>query len=98
MPGLGLRIVADRRIGQIRTAMLALLEGHAGPDVRRIEQRVRFAENMEALWYLRQDLVATLSTVGDETAARERIAQINGLFKGWLPSTMVPRVHHRFPA
>ncbi|MGI4777341.1 MAG: hypothetical protein ACRYGA_04385 [Janthinobacterium lividum] len=78
--------------------MLALLQGRSGVEVKRIEQRVRFAENLEALWYLRQDLVATLSAIGEETTAREQIARINVLFKGWLPSTMVPRVHHRFTA
>lgn len=98
LPGLGLRIVANRRIGRIRDAMLALLQGRSGTEVQRIEQRVMFAENLEALWYLRQDLVATLSAFGEETAAREQMARINGLFKGWLPSTMVPRAHHRFTA
>jgi hypothetical protein len=96
LPGLGLRSVADRRMRRIRTAMLSLLNGHSGVEVRRVEQRVQFAENLEALWYLRQDLVSTLTAVGDETTARQQILRITGLFKGWLPSTMVSRTHHRF--
>ncbi len=96
LPGLGLRSMADRRVSKIRGAMLSLLKGHTGSEVRRIEQRVQFADSLEALWYLRQDLVSTLSAVGDETVARQQILRINDLFKGWLPSTMVPRTHHRF--
>lgn len=96
LPGLGLRIVANRRIGRIRAAMLSLLVARDGPEVRRIEQRVRFAENLETLWYLRQDLVAVLSATGEEATVREQIVGITALFRGWLPATMVPRVHHRF--
>ena len=93
LPGLGLRIVANRRI---RAAMLSLLVARDGPEVRRIEQRVRFAENLETLWYLRQDLVAVLAAPGEEATVREQIVGITALFRGWLPATMVPRVHHRF--
>ena len=98
LPGLGVRSMADRRISHIRGAMLSLLKGHSGNEIRRVEQRVQFADNLEALWYLRQDLVATLTAVGDEAVARRQILRINNLFKGWLPSTMVARTHHRFTA
>ena len=96
MPGLGLRIAADRRIRRIRGSMLSLLRGHTGVEIKRIEQRVQFADSLESLWYLRQDLVCVLASVGEEASARQQILQINDLFRGWLPSTMVPRAHHRF--
>jgi len=84
LPGLGLRRSADRQMGQIRTAMLSLLQVHGGHSIQRVAQRVRFAGDLEALWYLRQDV-----------AARRQMRQINRLFKGGLPGTMGPRTHQR---
>ena len=95
-PGLNLRRSADRRLGQIRTAMLTLLEASGGHRVQRIAQRVRFADDLEALWYLRQDLMYALAEIDGEHVAQRRMKQINRLFKGGLPQTMGPRVHHRF--
>jgi hypothetical protein len=95
LPGLGLRRSPDRQMGQIRTAMLLLLQVHGGHSVQRVAQRVRFAGDMEALWYLRQDVLAALSAIDGEVAARRQMTQINRLFKGGLPGTMGPRPHQR---
>jgi hypothetical protein len=95
LPGLGLRRSPDRQMGQIRTAMLSLLQVHGGHTMQRVAQRVRFAGDLEALWYLRQDVLTALSAVDGEVAARRQMRQINRLFKGGLPDTMGPRNHHR---
>ena len=94
LPGFGLRRSADRQLGQIRTAMLSLLQVHGGHAMQRVAQRVRFAGDLEALWYLRQDVLTALSAVDGEVAARRQMQQINRLFKGGLPDTMGPRNHH----
>ena len=94
-PGLNLRRSADRQMGQIRTAMLSLLQVHGGHTIQRVAQRVRFAGDLEALWYLRQDVLTALSAVDGEAAARRQMRQINRLFKGGLPGTMGPRSHMR---
>jgi hypothetical protein len=94
-PALGLRRSSDRQMGQIRTAMLSLLQTHGGHSAQRVAQRVRFAGDLEALWYLRQDVLTALSAVDGEAAARRHMRQINRLFKGGLPGAMVPRPHHR---
>jgi hypothetical protein len=96
-PGIGRGRSAERKARQIRTAMLTLLQVHTGSNVQRLMQRVRFAEDVEALWYLRQDLLAALSEVDGELEARRQVNQINGMFKGGLPNTMGPRIHQRFP-
>lgn len=98
LSGLGLRRSADHHLGRIRHAMLALLQTHGGHAIQRIAHRVRFADDLEALWYLRQDLLMALSTLDGEAAARRQLRQINGLFKGRLPQTMGPRAHQRFSA
>lgn len=95
LPGFGSRRSAERQMGQIRTAMLSLLQVHGGHSVQRVAQRVRFAGDLEALWYLRQDVLTALSAVDGEVAARRQMRQINRLFKGGLPNTMGPRTHHR---
>ena len=94
-PGFGFRRSADRQMGQIRTAMLSLLQVHGGHTMQRVAQRVRFAGDLEALWYLRQDVLTALSAVDGEVAARRQMRQINRLFKGGLPGSMEPRTHHR---
>ena len=79
-------------------AMLVLLDANAGPAAQRIAQRVRFASDLEALWYLRQDLLVAVSAIDGEAAAHQRMHEINRLFRRGLPQTMGPRVHHRFTA
>jgi hypothetical protein len=96
-PGLSLRRSTDRQLGQIRTSMLSLLVARPGNTVHRVAQRVRFADDLEALWYLRQDVLTTLAEMDGEPSARRQMRRINSLFKGGLPQTMGPRVH-RFTA
>lgn len=78
--------------------MLVLLEAGGGHAAQRIAQRVRFADDLEALWYLRQDVLVALSATDGEALAQQRMQQINRLFRRGLPQTMGPRVHHRFTA
>ena len=77
--------------------MLSLLEARPGNTVHRVAQRVRFADDLEALWYLRQDVLTTLAEIDGEPSARRQMRRINSLFKGGLPQTMGPRAH-RFTA
>lgn len=73
---------------RIRTAMLRLLAAHEGAVFYRVAERVRYADEMESLWYLRQDLLAALSAVRGEAAARREMAAVNALFKGLLPPSL----------
>ncbi|VWX63311.1 conserved hypothetical protein [Burkholderiales bacterium 8X] len=95
-PALGFRRSADRQISRIRTAMLGLLQVHGGHSTQRIAQRVRFAGDLETLWYLRQDVLTALSEIDGELNARNKMRGINRLFKGGLPTALEPRSHHRY--
>lgn len=95
--GLGFRRSTERQLVEIRTTMLSLLEARPGNTAHRVTQRVRFADDLEALWYLRQDVLTTLAEIDGEPSARRQMRRINSLFKGGLPQTMGPRVH-RFTA
>lgn len=97
LPVFNFRRSTERQLVQIRTSMLSLLEARPGNTVHRVAQRVRFADDLETLWYLRQDVLTTLAAIDGEPAARRQMRRINSLFKGGLPQTMGPRVH-RFTA
>ncbi|MGJ7558855.1 hypothetical protein ACSFBX_16870 [Variovorax sp. RB2P76] len=96
LPGFGSRQAAESQLGRIRTAMLSVLQDHGGNSVQRVSQRVRFAADVESLWYLRQDVMIALSAIDGETAARHQMKTINSMFKGGLPGSMGPRAHQRF--
>lgn len=96
VPGFGSRRAAESQLGRIRSAMLSVLQSHGGNSVQRVSQRVRFAADVESLWYLRQDVMMALSAIDGETAARRQMKTINSMFKGGLPGSMGPRVHQRF--
>ena len=95
LPALGLRQSEERRAGEIRMAMLNMLRLHGGNGVSRVAQRVQFADDLEALWYLRQDVMTALSDFDGESAARRQMKQINSMFRGRLPDAMGPRAHRR---
>ncbi len=96
LPDLGMRSAEPRHTHRVRNAMLSLLQVHGGHGVQRVAQRVRFADDLEALWYLRQDVMSALVELDGEASARRQLRPINAMFKGRLPVTMGPRVHHRF--
>ena len=75
--------------------MLSLLQAPADLSIQRVVQRIHFAEDLEALWYLRQDMLATLSATSGEAIARGQMEAINNLFRGRLPVTMDPRTHQQ---
>jgi len=83
----------EQKMRRVRDAMLKLLQAHEGANFRRVAQRVRYADEMESLWYLRQDMLAALSEVHGELRARQEMRHIHGLFKGLLPQAMAARPH-----
>lgn len=75
----------------IREAMLALL-GEDGPKLHpHLTRRIRYASDIQALWYLRGDLMATLATTHGEAGARERVQSITNMFRGLLPGSLNSR-------
>ena len=73
---------------RVRSHMLQMLSGHEGADFHRLAERVRYADELESLWYLRQDLLAALSTVHGEAAAARKVAPLKALFRGLLPAAL----------
>jgi hypothetical protein len=75
----------------IRESMLNVL-GDAGPKhFPQITRRIRYANDIQALWYLRGDLMAALAAVHGELVAREKVASVTAQFRGLVPGTLSSR-------
>jgi hypothetical protein len=75
----------------IRESMLAVL-GETGPkNFPQITRRIRYANDIQALWYLRGDLMAALASIHGEAAAREKISSLTAQFRGLLPNGLSSR-------
>lgn len=84
------------RVQEVRQAMLDCFQGvPAGPDQARIWGRVLYAPDIQALWYLRSDMMTLLAHPLGENEARSRLASVTTLFNGLLPSAQKARVNRR---
>lgn len=68
----------------IRIAMLNALEEHCDESHMHLGRTIRNAMDMEALWYLRPDLMHSIASSSDQTTATQVIREITQLFKGHL--------------
>jgi hypothetical protein len=89
--------VRDQGLEGIRTAMLQSLVGTSGCEVARMNLRLRYAGDIEALWYLRTDLFHTLNLVRGQDVAQRGLDHVTALFQGQLPRSLraplSPRMH-----
>ena len=75
----------------IREAMLGLLAEAGGRSFANVTRRVRYANDIQALWYLRGDLLAALASVHGEGLARQKLHRVTPLFRGLLPGSLNSR-------
>ena len=75
----------------IRESMLAALGDNGPKQFPQITRRIRYANDIQALWYLRGDLMAALASMHGEMAARQKVASITAQFQGLLPGGMSSR-------
>lgn len=71
-------------LSQVHRAMLALMEEYC-PDNAELRHKLTFATDIDALWYLRSNLMAALVASQGETVARDCISRITLLFQGRQP-------------
>lgn len=74
----------------IRSAMLLCLEADAA-EASLLERKIRTAKDVQVLWYLRADLMATLAGQSSESAARAKMEHVTRLFQGMLPRSLKAR-------
>lgn len=75
----------------IREAMLGLLAAAGSRQFANITRRIRYANDIQGLWYLRGDLLAALASVHGEADAREKLQRITRMFDGLLPGSLNSR-------
>jgi hypothetical protein len=75
----------------IREAMLKVLGEPGQKSFPHVTRRIRYAQDIQALWYLRGDLMAALAALHSESVARQKIVGISDLFQGLLPSGLSSR-------
>jgi len=75
---------APDTFARVRLAMLTLMDQYC-PDNPELRHKLTFAADIDALWYLRSNLMAALSASQGETMARDRISQLTYLFQGRQP-------------
>jgi hypothetical protein len=81
----------DEKFRQVRSAMLESLPICGDPQVTQVAERISYAADIEALWYLRADVMGILAS-----AVRE-MREIDAMFEGGLPQSVKPRAHHAVP-
>lgn len=75
----------------IRESMLVALGDAGTRHFPQVTRRIRYASDIQSLWYLRGDLMAALASMHGEKIARQRIASITAQFQGLLPGGMTSR-------
>ena len=85
--------VRDQVLEEVRRAMLHSLMGLTGCEVARMNMPLRYAADIEALWYLRSDLLDTLTLLRGEAIAQTVLDRITPMFHGQSPlSLRVPQM------
>lgn len=93
----GTPVALNDRTEVIRTLMLSALGEYGERKFPAVIRRVRYAPDVQGLWYARGDVMAILANTYGETVARKKIADISGWFKGLLPESLTGRagLRHR---
>jgi hypothetical protein len=81
----------DDAIADIQASMLEALGQAGAKRFPAIARRIQYADDLQALWYLRGDLMAALATLHGEAHARETIGAISDRFQGLLPKGLSTR-------
>lgn len=83
--------VLEESVEDIREAMLSLMGDDAPRRFPQVTRRLRYAGDIQGLWYLRGDLMAVLATIHGEAEARRMIEPITEMFDGLLPGSLYSR-------
>ena len=81
----------DDAISEIQESMLNALDQDGMKSFPAVSRRIQYAQDLQALWYLRGDLMAALAALHGEAEARETIQDISDQFHGLLPRGMSTR-------
>ena len=80
--------IRSDRTEDIRELMLTELGDFGEKNFPGVARRVRYATDVQGLWYARSDVMAILASTHGEAVAGKKIAEISHRFKGLLPSSL----------
>lgn len=83
--------VLESRLEDIRQSMLDSIGEFGEKHYPQITRRIRYAGDIQGLWYLRGDLMAVLSATHGEQVAREQVGAVTLMFEGMLPGGLNSR-------
>lgn len=83
--------ILDEGTEDVRESMLCALGPSGTRHFPQVTRRIRYANDIHALWYLRGDLMAALANMHGEAEARQKIASITAQFRGLLPGGLNSR-------
>jgi len=83
--------VTANAMDQIREAMLAMAGDDPGDRAAGLIRRIRYATDLQALWFMRGELMQFLARNLGEVAAREKVDELSALFTDLLPSGLRSR-------
>jgi hypothetical protein len=81
----------DEAVGDIQEAMVQALGDAGMKRFPHVTRRIQYAPDLQALWYLRGDLMAALASLHGEARARASIQAISDRFQGLLPKALATR-------
>jgi hypothetical protein len=68
-------------VERARHAMLSALDELRDPGVRALDDKISYARDINALWYLRSDLMNAVASEQGEAAARNTLQGITNIFR-----------------
>ncbi len=78
-------------IEDIRMRMTEMLSSQDDERATIVRRRIRYADSVESLWFLRGELMAVLSRSKGEARALEMIASVSDMFDDLLPEGLRSR-------
>lgn len=81
----------DYGIEDIRLAMLGLMTEVHDTRFPHVLRRIRYATDVQGLWFLRGDLMAALASTLGEAAAREKLEAVSDMFEDLVPDGLRSR-------
>ena len=78
-------------IEDIRQSMLELVSEDGGERSMRLSRRIRYASDLESLWFMRGEIMGLLARLHGEAAALERVEELSSMFADLLPSGLRSR-------
>lgn len=85
------RIDDAATMDQIREAMLEMTGDDPRDRTAGLARRIRYATDLQALWFMRGELMQLLARNEGELAAREKVDELTSLFTDLLPSGLRSR-------